>query len=166
MNKCLSKELELITRHSKKGNHTKALELCDSLICKFSDSYEFYETRSEIFYRMGDYENAMSDLNHVIKLMPNEKAPIFRRGRWKLKLGKYKEAIADFSTVIDSNSSYFIDSAYYFRAESYLYCKEYKKVILDTKHIPDDFSIGHNKMTKIDLIDRANVGINTANKNG
>jgi tetratricopeptide (TPR) repeat protein len=143
---------------SKNGDYEDALEICESMLSIFPNAYEIYETRSEIYHKMGDYEGALSDLEHVIALMPNEVAPIFRRGRWKLELGHYLDAITDFSKVIDSNTSYFLDAAYYFRAEAFLYCHEYEKTLNDCQQVPDDFFIGPNKITKDELINRAKIG--------
>ena len=155
MNKSLITSLNKAIEKSKNGAYEGALEICESLLSLFPDAYQIYETRSEIFHKMGNYDDAFSDLKRVIALMPDEIGPIFRRGRWKLELGDYSGAINDFSKVIESDSSYFLDAAYYFRAEAYLYCHEYQKTLNDCQYIPDDFFIGPGKITKDELINRA-----------
>lgn len=164
MNISLIGKLNESTEKSKNGDYKGALEICESMLSIFSNAYEIYETRSEIFHKMGDYERAFSDLEHVIALMPNEIAPLFRRGRWKLELGHYLDAIIDFSKVIDSNSIYFREAAYYFRAEAYLYCHEYGKTLNDCQHVPEGFFIGPNKITKNELVNRAKIGENSRKK--
>lgn len=159
MNSSLTKTLNEITKKSKEGNYEQALDMCETTLRKYPDSYEVYETQSEVFYRMGNYDNALSSLEYVIELMPNEAAPLFRRGRWKLKLGNYREAIDDMSKVIELNLEYFQDAAYYYRAESYLYCHDFQNVLIDCNHIPDDFYLGPNKITKAELISQAQKGI-------
>lgn len=155
----LTKYLGEITNKSRGGKYAEALALCEVILEQYPDSYEVYEARSEVHYRMGEYENAMSDLEYVIKLMPNEVSPIFRRGRWKLNRGDYEGAIADLSRIIESGSAYFLDSAYYFRAVALLCCGEYSEALSDSAHVPDDFFIGPNMMSKSELIHKATKGL-------
>lgn len=158
MKNSLLTRLEQAAEKSKQGDYDATLVLYHNLLSDFPGEYEIYEARSEFFFRMNDYENAFSDLENVIKLMPNEIAPIFRRGRWNLKLGNYQKTVVDMSKVITERGEYFIDTAYFFRAEAFFYLHEYEKALLDCEHIPNDLYLGPDHMTKKELNNKINKG--------
>lgn len=139
---------------ARQGNHGEALQICNNIISEFPDYYEGYEKRSYIFHQMGDHENAFKDIEEVIRIVPGEPAPFFKRGRWKLNLGLYNEAIDNFTKVIDFGSDYFIDAAYFFRAIANFYIKKYEKALSDCDNVPDKYHLGPKYMTKAELVHR------------
>lgn len=134
--------------------YKKAAELCTQAIDTHCDDYEWYEIRSEILKKKGDYEGAFSDLEKVIELMPNEMAPIFRRGRWSFDLGNYNQAVKDMSAIIDADYSYFKDSAYYFRAQAFYFLCDHERALSDCMNISEGFSLGPDKISRDGLLNR------------
>jgi len=126
----------------------EALKICNSALLIFPNSFEIYQKRSEVFYSKGSYDSAFNDLDQVIKLAPEEAAPFFRRGRWKLKVGDCEGSIKDFSIAIDLDSGYFGESAFYFRALAYYNCQDYEKALLDCEKVREDFALAPSMMTR------------------
>jgi tetratricopeptide (TPR) repeat protein len=143
-----------IQKLKKLRQYEEAAYLCTQAIEAHSNDYEWYEIRSEILKRKGDYEGAFSDLEKVIELMPNDMAPVFRRGRWSFEQGKYNQTVKDMSAIISVNNLYFKDSAYYFRAQAFYFLCDYKNALSDCMNTPEDFSLGLDMISRNELLNK------------
>ena len=72
---------------------------------KQSISAETYRVRAHQSIRLGDYEKAIREFNHAIRLKPNDARSYHERGVAKAKLGKYVDAIADYDKSIRLHTS-------------------------------------------------------------
>lgn len=138
----LCEGLKLAKSNIKSRNYDTALDTCNLLLAEYPDSYEVYELRSSVHFRTSNYTKAFSDLDLVISLVPNDPSPYFRKGRWMLNIGDYEGAISNFTEVINWNSDYFKEAAFYLRALSYLKIKEYVKCLNDCNQVSDGYSLG------------------------
>ena len=82
------------------------------------------ETAITYFHRgvekaeLGDYEEAIADLDVAIALDPQYSEAYYLRGVAKYQLGNYEAAIADFNQTIEI---YPISDVYYYRGLAYMY---------------------------------------------
>lgn len=157
-----SPELLRAKELSRNGNYQEALNICSKFIEENFECYEGYEARSAIYFRQGSHDEALADIAKVIELVPNKPSPYFRRGRWRIKIGDNAGAAADFSKVIELDDGYFGETAYFYRAEAYLRCKEYDKAIEDCEKVSGDFCevhfYGYERRTTQDIIENAKKG--------
>ncbi|WP_194765747.1 tetratricopeptide repeat protein [Tamlana sp. I1] len=87
-------------------NYQKALEDYSTAIL-IEASSDNYFSRGEFFMEIKQYQNANIDLTNAIILNKNNAFAYFYRGVSNLLLSKYKDAVSDFSTVLNFDSNDF-----------------------------------------------------------
>ena len=78
----------------------------------------YFETRGDILFNQGNYEEANKDYQHIITLNPGSVMGYMGLGRNLKEQGEYAKAIELFSHVIKIHPEY--SSGYSFRAEAYI----------------------------------------------
>ena len=84
------------------------LENVDSAIFFISQAIEIdteyiyaYQNRAELYSQKGMYEEAIADLDWVVKAEPDVPAHLYNRALFKRNLEKYSEALEDYSAFIE-----------------------------------------------------------------
>lgn len=83
-----------------------------------------------IYTERNDFKNAFFYLNKTINYSPNYYKGYYNRGLLNGKIGKYNDAINDFTKAINLTSYY---KAYVGRGNAYLMIKDYSKAFLDAE---------------------------------
>lgn len=103
----------------------------NKLYTKYPGNPLVYHVLGGIESLEGKYESSISHLSEAIKLRPQYYDAYFTRGNVYDKLNKYKETIADFSTVIKAGSKHLLDISYFNRGNAFYRTKEYDNAISD-----------------------------------
>jgi tetratricopeptide (TPR) repeat protein len=101
------------------GDHKGAILLLDKAVSEgIADDY-IYSQRGYYRKEVGDMEGAIQDFDVALKTIAYNWGPIITaRGQAKHALGRYEEAIADYSKIIDADTRFV--GGYYFRGLSKL----------------------------------------------
>ncbi len=93
-----------------------------------------YYARAEILFELGDYEQAISDYNILIRLLPDEADQfLFYRGFAFYHVGNYDQAINDLSKIIKKRRNSYVD--YWIRGQAYEKKGDRKRAIQDFKAV-------------------------------
>ncbi len=115
-------------------NRTKiwkdSMTLWSDTIEKNPDAALPYSNRAALFVKQNQTEKAISDLDHAIRIRPNYVTAHYNRGVAFMRLGKFNEAVGDFSMVLQNNSRDII-SVYMNRGDAYMQLADYKEAIED-----------------------------------
>lgn len=111
------------------GDTTKAIDDISKAIVLQSDESLYYKVRAQIYYEIKDYEKADADYLKILSIDETDLNGYMGLGRNLNAQGRHYEAIDKYSYVISLYPYY--NSAYSFRAESYLKLEEYNKAIDD-----------------------------------
>lgn len=65
--------------------------------------YPAYQIRAKIYQRQKKYDDALADLNQVLKMSPQDFGTIFQRAKVLYELGRYQEANADYNLMLRLN---------------------------------------------------------------
>lgn len=90
----------------KQENGEDDLSLINLLIEQMPDDYEFYTTRGIIYYSIDDYENAVLDLNHSLKINPEYENALLILGWIHEEHGNFDEAIEQYQKLVDQFNSF------------------------------------------------------------
>lgn len=110
------------------GNDKRAKEEFLLAIEMYPKQFEAYELQIEYLSKMGEYKDAISVCNKLMKKYPNVKWYL-QRGKIYLKLKDFKQAIRDFSKAIKLYPSN--KDGYEYRGNAYLAKGDYLKAIED-----------------------------------
>ena len=106
-----------------------------------------YDARSKAYFRRGDYDRAIADLNTLLQLEPNRAEAYHNRGAAYGAKGDLDRAIADFDRAIQLNPR--LKSAHYNRGGAYKLKGDQARARADfdkeEQLYPDDKSIGGNQ---------------------
>jgi len=129
-------------RYLVKGQYDKAISDYNNVIRLNPEDAEYYSSRGSAYYIKGlsyffgkksNYHNAIIDFSKAIELGPNmgddEDYKYHSRGVSYTQIGRFEEAIADLSKVIELKSR--DAAAYYLRGFAYAETGEYEKAIAD-----------------------------------
>jgi tetratricopeptide (TPR) repeat protein len=123
------------------GDFAGALERTDQLAAKYPDEAQIWELRAHIFRQQGDVERAIVERSKAIQLSGKEPHYFYIRGIDFFGLGKYRQAVSDFTKVIElcdyHKSDYYRQGAYLFRADAFVRLKEYKLARADCEQVDD-----------------------------
>jgi tetratricopeptide (TPR) repeat protein len=149
-------ELQRIKDIATKENHAEALRLLDGLLRLDPQEHKTWAVRAFVNEHQGDKAAAINDWSQAI-LFCEEPHYFYMRGINLFQLGRYKEAILDFSKVITLcdlyNSDYYRGPAYFFRADAHLRLGEFEKARLDCANVRDDMQTWTDKLrTKADIL--------------
>ncbi|HWY13487.1 MAG TPA: tetratricopeptide repeat protein [Bacteroidia bacterium] len=107
-----------------------SMSLWTDTIEKNPDAALPYCNRAALFLKQNQTEKAISDLNHAITIRPKYITAHYNRGIAFMRLGKFNEAVNDFSMVLQ-NKSRDIISVYMNRGDAYMQLGNYKEAIED-----------------------------------
>ncbi|MGB5218065.1 MAG: tetratricopeptide repeat protein, partial [Smithella sp.] len=116
------------THFYKEGKFREAIDHFSKAI-NINSNYLSYNSRGVIYARAGMYQQALSDFNKSISLMPNNINGYYNRGLVYDKIKKYQLAIGDFNKVISLKNDY-VD-AYNNRGIVYAKLGQYESAIED-----------------------------------
>lgn len=91
----------LAAAYTKKSEYERALPIIETAVNIDNNDFFAYETRGRIRLAMGDYQNAVGDLNVSIKTFPGNPPIYLDRGIALLMLGKEVEAQKDFDKYLE-----------------------------------------------------------------
>jgi tetratricopeptide (TPR) repeat protein len=110
-----------------------------------TDPVEYYEIGT-IAKENKNYRDAEIYFSKYIEKFTNDVSAYYNRGYARFKLKEYKNAISDFSTVLDNGGS---SESYFYRGNCYYSLKDFKSAISDyTKALeqePDNYDIYYNR---------------------
>jgi len=90
-----------------KGQYKQALELAQKGLKLVPDYIDLIETRGVILYRLGDFTNAIGDLNRCVELYPSttrqHAAASFHLARVLDKIGRNNEALKHLNQALETN---------------------------------------------------------------
>ncbi len=67
-------------------------------------NFEIYYSRGLAYYKIGQYDEAISDFTEALKLKPKHADIYYSRGLAYNKIGQYDKAISDFTEAIKLKS--------------------------------------------------------------
>jgi len=148
---------------NKQYNHS--IETLTHGLKLYPESVKLNKTCAFVYFKIKDYKKAFIYLDKAINYDVADSTLPYIKGGWKFELGLYKEAIVEFSKIINLNQSYFNDTIYQYRAMAYMYLGEYEKALNDYRLIPKDgYDIGlysrgknNNLVSKEVLFERINT---------
>jgi tetratricopeptide (TPR) repeat protein len=91
-----------------------------------------YYERGNIYFRRGEYKNALSDAAQCIKANPRSTHCFIFRGSIYLKLAQYEDAFEDFDKSINQSSGF--AEAFYGRGAAYYHKGDYEPALADLDH--------------------------------
>jgi len=147
------------------------LSLLTEMIQQDSEIYQTFYLRGLLYMRKKEYEDAFKDLNKAVELSKDVDFPFMGRGKAHEILGKYEDAVADYSEVLNIrrknqliyNCSFFspVDSIwlstitkvsdiyiYYLRARSYYQIEKYEETINDCQEV---INYGKAELSKLKI---------------
>ena len=154
MNHPLSKLQFQAERAVSQGELQQAIDIYTTIVqsADTTDKFEALQhlhaltTRSDLYYRLSNYEMSLQDINAVIILDPSDLRSYMSRGETLMKMGDFANAALDFRTILEKdNKSYQASGAYYYLALIYIEennlttSLEYLSLALDM--IPEDQEI-------------------------
>ena len=115
-------DYEFVVKYSSK-------ELSDDSI----KNSEYFKSRGEAYYALGDFNNALLDFNTYLKINPKDSYTYYNRGVVKNTLGKANDAVEDFSSAIKLSTDNPANS-YFARGDAYHALEDYPMAISDYKN--------------------------------
>lgn len=113
----------------KAATHEEAVKQYEASVEKGVLSGYFYAGRGDIHYHYGFYGRAVNDYTRAMRTKSDVNYNL-KRGRSYLKLGFYKDAIIDFTSIIDRKRSRF-PVAFVDRAKAYAAKGDYNSALKD-----------------------------------
>jgi tetratricopeptide (TPR) repeat protein len=154
----LRQNLKTIEKLAQSDNYSEAWSRLEILVSNNpKEEALIWRTRAYIHSREGDDKAAISDLDRSIFIFEKEPHPYYTRGIIYFQIGQFKNAVCDFSKVIELcdyyKSDYYRESAYFLRADAYVRLEDFEKAIADCAHVSDDFQTWTDKIrTKNDIL--------------
>jgi tetratricopeptide (TPR) repeat protein len=91
------------------AQYQEALAMTDAVLLKFPEYIDLIDTRGMIYYRMQQYDEAISDFNKCVELYPKNNpglaATYFHLGRAQAATGSRTAAITNLKLAIEINES-------------------------------------------------------------
>ena len=89
---------------------------------------------------MGRLNEALAGFNKLVELVPDREYAYYGRGTVLFELGRYAEAVADYSRSAELDHDQFFGAVnYLYRAECYFRLGDYEAALADCARVPDDF---------------------------
>src|SRR6185369_12766049 len=88
-----------------------------------------YETRAQIFYKLGKFQDAIDDASRSIALKPKDSYRYSMRGSIYVAQKRFKEAVKDYDTAVRLAPN--PAEAYFDRANCFMFMREYQKALAD-----------------------------------
>jgi tetratricopeptide (TPR) repeat protein len=139
------------------GRNEESLSALSQLAAEHPTEPMVWTARATIRAHLRDIEGAIADWSRAINLRDEEPHYFYMRGIDLFQIGRYEEAVLDFTRVIDlcelHNSAYYREPAHFFRAETFLRLREFRKAKLDCQHVSDDMTTWTDKLrSKADIL--------------
>jgi tetratricopeptide (TPR) repeat protein len=83
-----------------KGNYDAAIEVFNTGLAEYPDSYSLLDRRADAYKRKGEHDKAIADYTRMTTLKPQNPDGWNYRGLLYRELGEYDKAIADFTQCI------------------------------------------------------------------
>ncbi len=145
MNKDLDNKLEQVSRFTEKRQYSAALDSVNSIIDVNPECYKAHYEKAKVFAHQMIWVEAIECVSVAIQLNENEPMLYFSRARWFVQSQRFHEAHDDLTQLIELenklNDTYYIESAYFFRALASSYLGNYEDVLNDCDNVRDDYSI-------------------------
>lgn len=134
-----------------------ALKCLDDLAASNASEHKVWAVRAHANAQQGDFQAAHSDWSRAISLHGDEPHYLYMRGIELFKVARYREAVEDFTRVIDLcsryRSSYYLEPAYFFRADAFARLKEFERARSDCEQIASEVRIWTDQLrTKADIL--------------
>ena len=140
----LSTEIKLVEALLSSRQYHEALEKCADLRARYPRSPSVFWIQASVKGHLKDFSGAVDDLSEVIKLQPDEPRGYFMRGWDLLQLKRSALAIDDFTEVLRLSklweSNYYVEAAYFCRAEALVRCRRFREARQDCMHVSDGFT--------------------------
>lgn len=107
------------------------LDYCNYLIAEYPLNHKIYVIRANCYFLMGYSYSAMSDLNYIITLQPDNTQYLETRGLIYIESLNYTLAISDFDKILELDPENSL--AYYHRAKCNYLLRAYEACIVDLK---------------------------------
>jgi tetratricopeptide (TPR) repeat protein len=155
-----------------KGQYAEALDICNWLIENPTTEIAGLRKRSAVLEHKRDVAGAITDLQTVIRLCPDEPADYYSLGILLLSSGETLSAVSAFTSALKIGETrdftYYKDPSLLFRAEAQLKLTQYKKALDDVQSLPDGFGTyipGTGMRTKENIAKEAKDGIECEERN-
>lgn len=131
--------------------------MLDDLLAREPDFHQAWAKRAYVNDAKGELQAALEDVSRAIAISSLEPAYYDKRGRYLFQLHKYRDAVADFTRVIElcdqHKSDYYRACAHFARADAYIRLGEYEKAKFDLENVTDDHRAWTDRLrTKQDLL--------------
>jgi Tfp pilus assembly protein PilF len=140
LQKRLNDAYESIT---KGGDVKHALRVCDEVLEADPTLTYCHRTKARIQAYVGNLDEAITEMDIVIAHSDPKPGNHISRGRWRLKNQDWSGAIDDMTTTLElekaATSTYYTESAYFFRAVAYMKLGSCDKAIADCSNVRDDY---------------------------
>jgi len=141
----------------KSEKHHEALLLIDDLLVNSPENPWLWRYRAYIHSMAGASEAALDEMNKAISFDLEEPDFYFTRGRILFELGRFNDAVDDFTKVVElglaDKNDYYLEAAYIHRADAYTRIGEFQKARLDCQHIRDHTRLWTDRLrTKADIL--------------
>lgn len=152
----ISLELERASDMARAGNYEEAFLLLDMLVRGNAQHADTWAVRAFVNAHQGNRAAAIVDWSKAIALY-EEPHYFYMRGTNLFQLGEFREAIADFTRVIQLcdvyKSDYYRGPAYFFRADAHLRLMEFDEAESDCTHVRDDMQTWTDRLrTKAEIL--------------
>lgn len=125
----------------KADKYDEALSLIDSLLAIPPENPWLWRIRSYVNTTSGNNEDALADIDKAIASQLEETDFYFTRGRVLFEIGRFADAVNNFTKVIEISLSdkndYYLEAAYLHRADAYIRLGDFKLAKSDCQHIKD-----------------------------
>lgn len=125
------------------GDFAAALQSVEEHIRAHPNDAGGYACKSNVLHHMGRSDEALQCWDRVKAVAPKYSIWHFRRGQILLDMGRYDEAIAEFTrqAARDDPDQLFGPASYLYRAECHLRLGQYGQALADCAMLPEDFEI-------------------------
>jgi tetratricopeptide (TPR) repeat protein len=134
-----------------------AIERAAKLAERYPDEPEVWHLLAYAHARKDDMDGAILAMTRMMDVAPSEPETFYSRGRYELRRGNLKAALADFNEGIALSEqlqyTYYLNSLYFFRAEVLVKLGRKAEARADLAHLRDDFVMWTTKLrSKADIL--------------
>ncbi len=146
---------------TEKKQYSEALDIVNSVISENPEWFKGYHVKAKVYARQKLWNDAVDTVDEAIRLNKNEPMLYFSRARWLIQSHLFYEAVNDLTCLIELeeklNDTYYLESAYFFRALASSYLGNYEDVLADCDKVRDDYSMYtlNKPHSKVDLVSLA-----------
>lgn len=140
-----------------KRGEADATRRLEDLAARYPAEPAIWAAQAHYQTQRGDFAAAAAAWSHAIAISEKEPHYYYMRGIVQFRSGKLRDAVRDFSTVIElcdqHGWGYYREPAYFFRADAYVKLKEFEKARSDCTHVSDEMRTWTDKLKcKADIL--------------